>query len=181
VRLKESIVKPAVIGVAQQLAAQLLRYPTEALDRQLGHIGEIAHLLPGEVGAPLAALAAHLGALGPEAAAHRYAATFLWNGGYPLYLSYPDDVTFTVTYQRAGLDLAENERPDFLPVVLEFAAARVVAGDHCGQELLRGYRPALDALAVALAERESPYLLALDAVGATLPERYPATVGQPYA
>ena len=169
--------KPAVIGVTQQLAGQLLRYPTEGLDRQLGHIREIAELLPADVGAPLAALAAHLGALGPDVAAPRYAETFLLDGGYPLCLSYPDDVTFTLTYQRAGLDLAENERPDFLPVVLEFAAAKVVGGDHCGQDLLRGYRPALDALAVALAQRGSPYLLAMDAIGATLPERYPATVG----
>jgi nitrate reductase molybdenum cofactor assembly chaperone len=171
--LKETIVKPAMIGVAQQLASQLLRYPTDALNRQLGHIIEIAELLPAGVGTPLAALADHLRTIDPEQAAAGYSATFLRDGGYPLYLSHPDDLTFTVTYQRAGLDLAEHERADYLPVVLEFAAARIVAGDYCGQELLSGYRPAIRALCAALAQRGSPYLLAMDVVTTTLPERYP--------
>lgn len=175
--LKESIVKPAVIGVAQQLAAQLLRYPTNALDRQLGHITEIAELLPAPVGGPLAELASHLSALGTDTAAAGYARTFLHMGGYPLWLSHPDDLTFSLTYRKAGLDLAENERPDFLPVVLEFAAARVVAGDFCGQDLLCEYSAALDGLTVALVNRDSPYRLAMDALHETLPVRRPAAAG----
>lgn len=169
--------KPAVIGVSQQLAAQLLRYPTDALDRQLGHITEIAELLPEPVGVPLAELATHLSSIGTDAAARRYARTFLLAGGYPLCISHPEDFAFSTTYRKAGLDLAENERPDFLPVVLEFAAARVVAGDFCGQELLCEYSSALDALRVALENRDSPYRLALHALQETLPVRRPAAVG----
>ena len=169
--------KPAVIGIAQQLAAQLLRYPTPALDRQLDHITEIAALLPSDLGAPLAALAGHLSVAGPDLSAERYVLTFLREGGCQLYLSYPDDLSFALAYQRAGFALAENERPDFLPAVLEFAAARVVAEDFSGQDLLCGYRSELDALSAALADRGSPYLLAVDAVGATLPQLHPAAVG----
>ena len=169
--------KPAVIGITQQLAAQLLRYPTQALDRQLGHIKEIAALLASDVGTPLSALAGHLQAAGPDAAAEEYASAFLRDGGVSLCLSYPDDITFTLAYQRAGFRMADNERCDFLPTVLEFAAARVAAEDFGGQELLCGYRPALDALGAALAERGSPYLQAVEAVGATLPQLHPASLG----
>ena len=169
--------KPAVIGIAQQLAAQLLRYPTPALDRQLGHVAEIAALVRADVGAPIAALAGHLGVAGPDLAAEQYVLTFLRDGGCQLCLSYPDDLTFALAYQRAGHTLAENERPDFLPAVLEFAAARVAAEDFRGQDLLCGYRAELDALSMALADRGSPYLLAVEAVGATLPQLHPAAVG----
>jgi nitrate reductase assembly molybdenum cofactor insertion protein NarJ len=170
---KEPPVKPTVIGVAQQLAAQLLRHPTPALDRQLGHVIEVAALLPTDVGAPLAALAGRLGAAGPEAAAGEYAATFV-SGGCPLHVSRPDDTALTLAYRRTGFKLAAHDRADFLPAVLEFAAARVAAEDFSGQELLCGYRPALDAICAALAERGSPYLLAMDAVDATLPQLHPA-------
>jgi nitrate reductase assembly molybdenum cofactor insertion protein NarJ len=165
-------VKPTVIGIAQQLAAQLLRYPTQALDRQLGHVAEIAALLPGDVGTPLATLARRLHAAGPDAAAGRYAATF-GPGGCPLHLSHPDDITLVLAYQRAGFKLAEHERVDYLPAVLEFAAARVAAEDFTGQDLLYGYRPALDAIGTALAVCDSPYLLAMDAMDATLPQLHP--------
>jgi nitrate reductase delta subunit len=166
-------VRPSVIGIAQQLAAQLLRFPTVALDRQLGHIAEIASMLPGDVGSPLATLADHLRVAGPAVAVEEYMATFA-PGGCLLFLSRPDDRAFTLAYRRAGFKLADNERADFLPAVLEFAAARVAAEDFCGQELLCGYRPALDEITAALAEINSPYLLAVDAVGATLPQLHPA-------
>lgn len=165
--------RPSVIGIAQQLAAQLLRFPTVALDRQLGHIAEIASMLPGEIGPPLATLADHLRAGGMVGSVEEYMATFA-PGGCLLFLSVSDDPAFTLAYRRAGFRLADNERADFLPAVLEFAAARVAAEDFCGQELLCGYRPALDEIAGALAEIDSPYLLAVDAVGATLPVLHPA-------
>ncbi|HEY2672333.1 MAG TPA: hypothetical protein VGJ07_18430 [Rugosimonospora sp.] len=165
--------KPAVIGIAQQLAAQLLRFPTVALDRQLGHIGKIAAMLPGDVGAPLATLAEHLRGAGPQEAVEEYMATFS-PGGCLLFLSRPGDVTFVQAYRRTGFTRADNERADFLPAVLEFAAARVAADDFRGQELLCGYQPALDEIATALAETDSAYLLAMDAVGATLPQLHPA-------
>ncbi|WP_345635385.1 nitrate reductase molybdenum cofactor assembly chaperone [Rugosimonospora acidiphila] len=162
-----------MIGIAQQLAAQLLRHPTTALERQLGHISEIAALLPTDVGTPLARLAAHLRGTGPDAAVEEYT-TIFEPGGALLLLSHPDDLAFTLAYQQAGFRLAETERADFLPAVLEFAAARVAADDFRGQELLCGYRPAIDAIADRLAERDSPYLLAMDAIGATLPLLHPA-------
>ncbi len=165
--------RPSVIGIAQQLAAQLLRFPTGALDRQLGHIAEVASMLPGDAGAPLAALADHLRAAGPAAAVEEYMATFA-PGGCLLFLSRPDDPAFTRAYRRAGFRPADHERADFLPAVLEFAAARVVAEDFCGQELLCEYRPALDEIGAGLAEINSRYLLAVDAVGATLPQLHPA-------
>jgi nitrate reductase assembly molybdenum cofactor insertion protein NarJ len=163
---KEIIVKPAEIGVAQQLAGQLLGYPTPTLGRQLHRIGEIGDLLPPVVGAPLATLAEHLNSLGLDRSAALWTDTF---DSCCLYLSSPGDPAFADV--AIGEGLADNERADFLPFVLEYAAARVVAGDQRGQYLLTAYGPAVAELAMALDEIGSPYLLAVEAVAATLSMR----------
>jgi nitrate reductase assembly molybdenum cofactor insertion protein NarJ len=154
-------VKRSEIGVAQHLAAQLLRYPTESLHRQLPHVGDIAELLPSVVGAPVGALAGHLVDLGIDQAADIWRASF---GDGRLCIGTPDDGAFAELI-RTGT----NERADFLPAVLENAAARVVAGDLAGQDLLLHCRPALHRLRTDLDTRHSPYALALDAVHASLP------------
>jgi nitrate reductase delta subunit len=166
--------KSAEIGVCQQLAAQLLRYPAEALDRQLVRIGEVAATLPARLGAPLAALAAHLATLGVHEAGRDYTRIFLAPGSCGLLLSSPDDAAFEAAYRRAGRSPSGTERPDFLPLVLEFAAALVVAGDRSGQHLLHEYRWSLSTIAGRLGELRSPYRLAIEAVSATLPVALPA-------
>jgi nitrate reductase delta subunit len=69
-------------------------------------------------------------------------------------------------YAAAGLELAGDELPDYLPLVLEFAA---LAPDDAGDALLREHRPSLEHLRRALHEDESPYADLLDALCAGLP------------
>jgi nitrate reductase molybdenum cofactor assembly chaperone NarJ/NarW len=70
-------------------------------------------------------------------------------------------------YRAAGLPLESTELPDYLPVMLEFAAA---APPGWGEAVLREHRPALELLRDSLAERGTPYALVLDAVCGALGE-----------
>jgi nitrate reductase molybdenum cofactor assembly chaperone NarJ/NarW len=72
---------------------------------------------------------------------------------------------FKHTYRRAGFEPAGPELPDYLPVLLEFAA---LAGDP-GARLLDMHRAGLQLLRQGLHEQASPYAAVLDAVDATLP------------
>ena len=68
-------------------------------------------------------------------------------------------------YRSAGLPLeGTGELPDFLPVMLEFAAA---APDGKGEIVLREHRAALELVRQGLRERGTPYAHVLDAVVAT--------------
>lgn len=69
-------------------------------------------------------------------------------------------------YAAAGLPLAGPELPDYLPVVLEFAA---LAPEGYGVELLAEFRPAIELLRLALCEAGSSYAHLLDALCFTLP------------
>jgi nitrate reductase delta subunit len=64
-------------------------------------------------------------------------------------------------YRAAGLPLAGRELPDYLPVMLEFAATAQAAQ---GELVLREHRPALELVRNALRSRQSPYADVLDAV-----------------
>jgi nitrate reductase delta subunit len=67
-------------------------------------------------------------------------------------------------YRSHGFVLVSTELPDFLPVVLEFAAAR----PEPGLRLLRDRRPALELLRLALLDAGSPYAHPVQAVCALL-------------
>ena len=56
-------------------------------------------------------------------------------------------------YRAAGLPLAGTELPDYLPVMLEFAAA---APSGYGEIVLREHRAALELVRLSLRERETP-------------------------
>ena len=64
-------------------------------------------------------------------------------------------------YRAAGLPQGDGELPDYLPVMLEFAAD---APSGPGELVLREHRAALELVRLALRERESPYAHVLDAV-----------------
>ncbi|GAA1964336.1 nitrate reductase molybdenum cofactor assembly chaperone [Amycolatopsis minnesotensis] len=76
-------------------------------------------------------------------------------------------------YRKQGFALAENELPDFLPVVLEFATAalddEVLAGFHAGLNLLRDN----------LAAHGTPYEHAVAAVLATMPSSEQPPAAEP--
>src|SRR6516165_2329420 len=70
-------------------------------------------------------------------------------------------------YRAAGRPQQDGELPDFLPVMLEFAAS---APGGRGELVLREHRAALELVRRSLRERESPYAEVLDAVCSTLGE-----------
>lgn len=68
-------------------------------------------------------------------------------------------------YAAAGLELSAAELPDYLPVLLEFAARE----PEPGEALLNDHRPALELVRARLHERGSPYAELLDRLVAGLP------------
>jgi nitrate reductase delta subunit len=70
-------------------------------------------------------------------------------------------------YRAAGLPLEGPELPDYLPVMLEFAAS---APGGQGEIALREHRPALELLRSALEDRGTPYADVVATVCGTLGE-----------
>jgi nitrate reductase molybdenum cofactor assembly chaperone NarJ/NarW len=68
-------------------------------------------------------------------------------------------------YRDAGLEPAGDELPDYLPLMLEFAALEPEAGEA----LLNEHRPALELVRARLHERQSPYATLLDRIVGALP------------
>jgi nitrate reductase delta subunit len=68
-------------------------------------------------------------------------------------------------YRAAGLPLEGSELPDYLPVMLEFAAD---APEARGEIVLREHRAALELIRHGLHERGTPYAHVLDAICVTL-------------
>jgi nitrate reductase delta subunit len=68
-------------------------------------------------------------------------------------------------YTEAGLELTASELPDYLPVLLEFAALEPEAGEA----LLNEHRPALELIRARLHDNESPYAAVLDRIVDCLP------------
>ncbi|MFP5283527.1 MAG: nitrate reductase molybdenum cofactor assembly chaperone, partial [Actinomycetes bacterium] len=129
-----------------------------------------APLLRSWAGSPLAALQT------------AYVETFDLSRKHALYLSYWTDgdtrrrgealATFKARYRASGCVVRlHGELPDFLPLVLEYAA---VADPVDGAALLQEYRPSLELLRLALLEAGSPYAGVLEAICATLPGASPA-------
>jgi nitrate reductase delta subunit len=75
-------------------------------------------------------------------------------------------------YRARGFELVSTELPDFLPVVLEFAASHV----ELGLALLQENRAALELLRLALVEVDSPYAGPVQAVCDLLPGPSPRDV-----
>lgn len=78
-------------------------------------------------------------------------------------------------YRAAGLPLAARELPDYLPVLLEFAA---LASPGRGEALLEEQRPGLELLRAALREQGSPYQHLLDAACSGLGAPTPADLAR---
>lgn len=159
------------------IASVLLAYPdTENLGRIRGVEASSAHL-PRRVRDRVERFVHYLGDQDPIALQQDYVRTFDFQGGVPLYLTYPkfgDErargqalVDLRQRYRTAGFEPVSRELPDFLPVVLEFLgladppAARPVAREYLGtvrdlaRRLYRAgspYRSILETACEAMAE-----------------------------
>lgn len=117
----------------------------------------------------------------PLAIQQHYVETFDLHKRCGLYLSYFGEgdrrargqalLRLKRMYRAAGLPLEGSELPDYLPVMLEFAAS---APDGMGSLVLREHRAALELLRTSLHERGTPYGEVIDAVCANLGEASPA-------
>ena len=154
-----------------QCAARLLTYPGDdgPVDELLGHVSGV----PAEL---LARTAAALRAMDLLRAQTDYVDTFDRQRRCTMFLTYwtagetrnrgSAMLVFAGTYRDAGVQPPKGEAPDFLPVVLEFAAT---VDPEAGARLLADHRVPLEVLRQALTEAGSPYAHAIEAVCRTLP------------
>ncbi|MGZ4610754.1 MAG: nitrate reductase molybdenum cofactor assembly chaperone [Actinomycetes bacterium] len=162
--------------VTWQAASLLLSYPDEHL---LGHVALLRAALddlPPEQHAPLDRFLRHVEATPVLELAADYVTTFDHQRRCCLYLTYYAHgdtrnrgmalLAFKAAYRAAGLELGDDELPDHLAVVLEFAAT---ADPRTGRQLLLDHRAGVELLRLALEAASSPYADVLRAVTATLP------------
>ena len=158
-----------------KLASVLLQYPTAALLEGISELDAFAaNTSPRSARAAFARFLTWLRATAPADVAQHYVQTFDLRRRCALYLTYyryGDTrerglamLAFKTAYRDAGFIPSEDELPDYLPMVLDFAAFT-----SRGQRLLRSRRADLELLRRALAEAGSPYQDVVTAVCAALP------------
>lgn len=159
-----------------RIAALLLDYPNEQMLATIDQIDDAAMQLPDEVGAHLLEFIHHLRATPPITLAQQYVETFDMRRRSSMHLTfyaYGDTrkrgmalLRFKHAYRHAGVELGDEELPDHLPVLLEFAATVDPIG---GERLLGEHVPVIELLRLSLADNGSPYAGVVAAVVATLP------------
>jgi len=163
------------MNAAYKLASVLLQYPTAALFDGMTELEACAATVaPKPAREGFARFLGWLDSTPPGEVAQHYVQTFDLRRRCALYLTYyrygdtrkrgMAMVVFKTAYRDAGFDPSDEDLPDYLPMVLEFAAL-------CprGERLLHGHRDDLELLRRALDKAHSPYLDVITAVGAQLP------------
>jgi nitrate reductase delta subunit len=157
-----------------KVASVLLQYPTVALFEGLGQLESAVSAGPRATRESFRRMLNWLAGTSPDAVARHYVETFDLRRRCALYLTYYRHgdtrkrgmamLEFKAAYRAAGLVPDESELPDYLPMVLDFAAAH-----PRGERLLRAHRGDLELLLRALRAAGSPYAAVIDAVCAMLP------------
>jgi nitrate reductase delta subunit len=157
-----------------KLASVLLQYPTVALFEGLDVLDDVAARCPRASRGALARFLSWLRATASTEVAQHYVQTFDLRRRCALYLTYyrygdtrkrgMAMLRFKAAYRRARFAPTDAELPDYLPLVLEFAALA-----PAGVALLRSCRADLELLHRALNEAGSPYAHVVHAVCAELP------------
>ncbi|WP_326820644.1 nitrate reductase molybdenum cofactor assembly chaperone [Streptosporangium sp. NBC_01756] len=158
---------PETARVVWQAAAHLLGYPE-------GDFWARLPLVRAAAGTRFGPFLDHLARTDRGELAAQYVETFDFRRRCCLYLTYYTDgdtrrrgeslAGLKTRYRAGGWELCEDELPDYLPVILEFAAL-----DPGGAEILRENRAGLELLRLALHECTSPYGSVIDTVCAALP------------
>lgn len=165
------------LAVAWQCQSLLLAYPDERLHPHVRLVRQAVPRLPAPVGDPLARFLDHVESTPLLDLATDYVATLDHKKRCSLFLTYYAHgdtrnrgvalLRLKQTYQRAGLVLVDDELPDHLAVVLEFAAA---SDETAALRLLSSHRAGLELLRLALRDAQSPWADVLASVSATLPD-----------
>jgi len=160
-----------------KLLSLLLQYPAAEVLEVRAELAAAARALPDSpVRRALEPFLAYWASEPASTLPQHYVATFDLQKRSTLYLSYylygdrrqrgMAFVRLRQVYAAAGLEAATQELPDYLPLVLEFAAA---APSEVGTAVLTEYRPSLELLHRALADAGSPYAAVIQALRLTLP------------
>ncbi|HET7173315.1 MAG TPA: nitrate reductase molybdenum cofactor assembly chaperone [Nocardioidaceae bacterium] len=160
---------------AYKLASVLLQYPSTGLVSDPDRLRTASEGVPSRAGrAAFGRFLCWLSETPPGVVAQHYVETFDLRRRCTLYLTYPrygdtrkrgmSMLTFKTAYRAAGFVPSEDELPDYLPMVLEFA-------DLCpaGERLLRSHRLDLELLRRGLDRAGTPYADVVAAVCEHLP------------
>jgi nitrate reductase molybdenum cofactor assembly chaperone NarJ/NarW len=159
-----------------ELCSLLLRYPdAELLGAGAEASATVAVLPRSPAATALERFLAWWRSTEPVAIAEHYVETIDMNKRSGLYLTFYSDgdkrergaalLRLKRLYRATGLPLEGTELPDYLPVMLEFAAS---APGGRGEVVLREHRASLELVRLSLRELASPYAEVLDAVCETL-------------
>jgi nitrate reductase delta subunit len=164
--------KQAGRSIVYKLCSLTLQYPDEELVAGRDELARVAAELPrSAAAAALERFFAWFTQAAPLELAQHYVKTFDLHKRSALYLTFYSLgdrrdrglalVRLKKLYRTGGFPLEGSELPDYLPVMLEFAAA---APDDKGELVLFEHRPALELVRLALHDQQSPYAHVLDAV-----------------
>ena len=168
--------------VVHQVAAWCLGYPDDELLERVPLLRTaLGDQPPSEPVERLLSFVDHLGRHTTDELRRAYVELFDLHRNQTLYLSYWTDgdtrrrgetlAAFKQRYRDSGwLVDTGGELPDYLPMVLEYAALADPAG---GRELLQDYRASLELIRLSLLDRGSAYADVLAAVCGTLPGASP--------
>ena len=174
---------PSQRAIVHMAASLLLDYPTEGtLETRLSAVEAELATLPAEVAVLLEEFIAQARRRGERAMAEHYVEVFDRRRRCCLYLTYYTVgdtrhrgaalLAFKQALAAAGYEMAADELPDYLPVVLELSAR---SGDEVAGALLSSHREGIEVLRSALADAASPYAGLVEAVSMTLPRIDEAT------
>ncbi len=160
-----------------QVVSLLLDYPDAVLVERLPMLREVVASLPDAQREPLVEVLDTLGQRDLGELQAEYVDTFDVTRKCSLHLTYFTQgdtrkrgvalVEFKQAYRRAGVEFdTDAELPDHLCVVLEFGAVQDRA---TAWHLLIRHRVGIEVLRAGLAQRESPWLPAVEALRSTLP------------
>jgi nitrate reductase delta subunit len=167
-----------------KLASVLLQYPTAALFDGLDELDAFAaDTAPRSSREALRRFLRWLRSTPSTEVAQHYVRTFDLRRRSALYLTYyrygdtrkrgMAMIVFKTAYREAGFVPTEDELPDFLPMVLDFATL-----SERGEKLLHGHRADLELLRRALVKVDSPYADVVAAVCDDLPRLGKRETGQ---
>ncbi|MCW2133200.1 nitrate reductase molybdenum cofactor assembly chaperone [Arthrobacter sp. VKM Ac-2550] len=167
---------PDQLTRAWQSASMLLDYPDDELFSRLDLLSEVSASLPAKLGTGLQETIDHLRCQPIHESQSDYVDTFDTRRRGCLFLTYFAQgetrkrglalLRIKQVYAKAGLVLTEDQLPDHLCVVLEFAA---MTDQKAGLKMILDNRAGLELLRLHLIEINSPWRGALEAVCATLP------------
>ena len=175
-RSRQQALTPEQLTIAWQSASLLLDYPSEELLGHLALVRSAAGALPERLGDRLRGFADHVERTPLPDLQAEYVETFDTRRRCNLFLTYFAHgdtrkrgmalLRFKQDYLRAGFEVTDEELPDHLCVVLEFAAT----GDQAaGRQLLLDHRAGLELLRMSLRDLGSPWAGVVEVVTGTLP------------